>query len=121
MDAMNEADIIRTVAETGPSISGLAYCIGSIRLKPLSRLTEAEFLDDFRLNALGAAGDRIKPLRVARCQMHRFSTRGQPPGEGCADAAGTAENKRRHADAPSVFTKAICRTSMVRARKPASQ
>ena len=55
MDAMNEADIIRTVAEAGPSISGLAYCIGSIRLKPLSRLTEAEFIDDFRLNALGAA------------------------------------------------------------------
>lgn len=43
------------VAAAGPSVAGLAYCVGSIALKPLKRTTEADFLDAFRLNALGAA------------------------------------------------------------------
>jgi NAD(P)-dependent dehydrogenase (short-subunit alcohol dehydrogenase family) len=33
----------------------LVYAVGTINLKPLHRLTEAEFLQDFRVNALGAA------------------------------------------------------------------
>jgi NAD(P)-dependent dehydrogenase (short-subunit alcohol dehydrogenase family) len=42
-------------AAAGQSVTGLAYCVGSINLKPLQRLTEAEMIADFRLNALGAA------------------------------------------------------------------
>jgi NAD(P)-dependent dehydrogenase (short-subunit alcohol dehydrogenase family) len=38
----------------GP-LTGLAYCVGSIVLKPAGRTTEADMLDAFRLNALGAA------------------------------------------------------------------
>jgi 3-oxoacyl-[acyl-carrier protein] reductase len=37
-----------------PSLDGLAYCPGSINLKPFHRLTDQEFIDDFLLNALGA-------------------------------------------------------------------
>lgn len=35
-------------------LSGLAYCPGSIRLRPFARLTAEEFLEDYRLNLLGA-------------------------------------------------------------------
>jgi NAD(P)-dependent dehydrogenase (short-subunit alcohol dehydrogenase family) len=36
-------------------IGGLVYAIGTITLKPLARLSESDFIDDFRINALGAA------------------------------------------------------------------
>ncbi len=36
-------------------LDGLVYCPGSINLKPFHRLTDQEFIDDFTLNALGAA------------------------------------------------------------------
>jgi len=35
-------------------LGGLAYCPGSIRLRPFARLTEEEFLEDYRINLLGA-------------------------------------------------------------------
>lgn len=47
--------IARAVAEAGDAIGGLVYAVGSITLKPLTRLTDAEMLADFRLNAMGAA------------------------------------------------------------------
>lgn len=43
------------VAEAGTPLAGLAFCIGSILLRPLARLTEEEMLGAFRLNALAAA------------------------------------------------------------------
>ena len=33
---------------------GLVYCPGSIRLKPIQRLTEEDFMEDFQVNLLGA-------------------------------------------------------------------
>lgn len=35
-------------------LDGLAYCPGTINLKPFLRLTEADFLADFKINVLGA-------------------------------------------------------------------
>jgi NAD(P)-dependent dehydrogenase (short-subunit alcohol dehydrogenase family) len=45
----------RATEEAGGSLEGLVYAVGSINLKSLQRLTEADFLADYRLNALGAA------------------------------------------------------------------
>lgn len=42
-------------ADTGDGIAGLAYCVGSIELKPLTSASAEDFLDTFRLNTLGAA------------------------------------------------------------------
>lgn len=39
----------------GGALQGLCYAVGTITLKPLARLTEADFERDFRINALGAA------------------------------------------------------------------
>ncbi len=43
----------QAAAAQGP-IAGLVYAIGTINLKPAARVSEADALDDFRLNALGA-------------------------------------------------------------------
>ena len=54
-DAMDEAALAAAIAQAGPRIAGLAYCVGSIVMKPLKRATGADFVDAFRLNAVGAA------------------------------------------------------------------
>ncbi|MBK8048185.1 MAG: SDR family oxidoreductase [Anaerolineales bacterium] len=45
----------RAAQEAGDTLAGLVYAVGTINLRSLQRLTEADFLDDFRVNALGAA------------------------------------------------------------------
>ncbi len=42
-------------ADTGDGIAGLAYCVGSIVLKPVKSATADDHLEAFRLNTLGAA------------------------------------------------------------------
>jgi NAD(P)-dependent dehydrogenase (short-subunit alcohol dehydrogenase family) len=54
-DMLEPEAIDRAVAEAGGDVCGLVYAVGSITLKPLARLTDAEMLADFRLNAMGAA------------------------------------------------------------------
>ncbi|MGL4439700.1 MAG: SDR family NAD(P)-dependent oxidoreductase [Bosea sp. (in: a-proteobacteria)] len=50
-----DGDALKTAIEAaGPMVSGLAYAVGSINLKPVTRLNDADFENDFRLNALGA-------------------------------------------------------------------
>jgi len=41
--------------DAGEALDGLVYAVGTINLRSLGRLTEADFLTDFRVNALGAA------------------------------------------------------------------
>jgi NAD(P)-dependent dehydrogenase (short-subunit alcohol dehydrogenase family) len=43
------------VTEAAGAIDGLAFAVGSINLKPLARLSEDDFLSDFKLNAMSAA------------------------------------------------------------------
>ncbi|HRH35248.1 MAG TPA: SDR family oxidoreductase [Catalimonadaceae bacterium] len=40
-------------ADWPDSFSGLVYCPGTINLKPITRLTSADFLTDFQVNVLG--------------------------------------------------------------------
>jgi 3-oxoacyl-[acyl-carrier protein] reductase len=47
------------------AIHGLAYCPGSINLKPFHRLTEKDFADDFAINVLGA----IKTVQAVLPQL----------------------------------------------------
>lgn len=55
-DVTDPALFGRVREETGGApLAGLVYAVGSITLKPLGRLSEADFLGDFALNALGAA------------------------------------------------------------------
>ena len=54
-DALDEAALADAVRQAGPEVGGLAYCVGSIVLRPLRRATSEEFVSAFRLNAVGAA------------------------------------------------------------------
>jgi NAD(P)-dependent dehydrogenase (short-subunit alcohol dehydrogenase family) len=52
------ADVFARAAQAasdGSGLAGLVYAVGTITLKPLGRLTDADFEQDFRINALGAA------------------------------------------------------------------
>ena len=50
-----DATLFARATQDAGDITGLIYAVGSIRLQPLARLTEGDFLEDYRLNALGAA------------------------------------------------------------------
>lgn len=54
-DVLEEGAVDRVVSEAGDPIEGLVYSVGSVTLKPLGRISDADMLRDFRLNALGAA------------------------------------------------------------------
>lgn len=43
-----------TALQVPDRLDGLVYCPGSITLKPFHRLTEDDFLNDYRVNVLGA-------------------------------------------------------------------
>jgi NAD(P)-dependent dehydrogenase (short-subunit alcohol dehydrogenase family) len=45
----------RAADEAGESLHGLVYAVGTLNLKSLKRLSEEDFIDDFRINAAGAA------------------------------------------------------------------
>ncbi|MGL4636821.1 MAG: SDR family NAD(P)-dependent oxidoreductase [Beijerinckiaceae bacterium] len=45
----------RVMAGAGDVLAGIVYAVGTINLKPLARLSAADFEKDFRINALGAA------------------------------------------------------------------
>ena len=64
-------------ADSGAGIAGLAYCVGSIVLKPLAAVTDADFVDAYRLNTVGAAlavQAARKGLALARGSVVLFST-----------------------------------------------
>jgi NAD(P)-dependent dehydrogenase (short-subunit alcohol dehydrogenase family) len=45
----------RAAKDAGSPLDGLLYAVGTINLKSLQRLTEEDYISDFRINALGAA------------------------------------------------------------------
>jgi NAD(P)-dependent dehydrogenase (short-subunit alcohol dehydrogenase family) len=53
---VNDADVFAKVAaEAGDSLDGLVYAVGTINLRSIGRLKESDFINDFRVNAMGAA------------------------------------------------------------------
>jgi NAD(P)-dependent dehydrogenase (short-subunit alcohol dehydrogenase family) len=53
-DVLDQAQLKGAIEAAGAQIAGLAYAVGTINLKPFSRLTDEDAIRDFRLNALGA-------------------------------------------------------------------
>jgi 3-oxoacyl-[acyl-carrier protein] reductase len=51
LDVLDEAQSFPVLDQ---EFSGLAYCPGSINLKPFKSLKEQDYFDDFKINALGA-------------------------------------------------------------------
>ncbi|MEL6091859.1 SDR family NAD(P)-dependent oxidoreductase [Plesiomonas shigelloides] len=54
-DINDSALFSRVTKNVGPSLDGLVYAIGTINLRSFTRHTEDDFINDFRINAMGAA------------------------------------------------------------------
>lgn len=84
-------------------IDGLVYCPGSINLKPFHRLTEADFLNDWQLNFMGAVKiiqQLLPALKMAETpSIVLFSTvavqTGMPFHASIASAKGAVEGLTR--------------------------
>ncbi|MFO7857296.1 MAG: SDR family oxidoreductase [Ectothiorhodospiraceae bacterium] len=86
-DVMDSEAIKRVVEEAGgdEGLAGVAYCVGSIVLKPLRSATEADFIDCYRLNTVGAAltvQAAAAPLKKAGGSVVLFSTVAAQQGFG---------------------------------------
>ena len=55
VDVLDAAALKAAIAGLGTPLAGLAFCVGSIVLKPAARTTEADMLDAYRLNVVAAA------------------------------------------------------------------
>jgi NAD(P)-dependent dehydrogenase (short-subunit alcohol dehydrogenase family) len=97
VDVMDGPALTRAVSEASAGergAAGLAYCVGSIVLKPLKRTSEEEFVEAFRLNSVGAAlaVQAAEPgLRRARGSVVLIST--IAVGSGFPNHAVTAAAK----------------------------
>jgi len=54
-DVTDAALFNKVAQEAGEPLDGLVYAVGTITIRSLARLSEEDFLKDFRINALGAA------------------------------------------------------------------
>ncbi|TAH03065.1 MAG: SDR family oxidoreductase [Sphingobacteriales bacterium] len=52
LDILGDVSVLKT--QLPNELHGLAYCPGTINLKPFGRLTEDDFLNDYKTNVLGA-------------------------------------------------------------------
>jgi NAD(P)-dependent dehydrogenase (short-subunit alcohol dehydrogenase family) len=94
MDGEALKDAVAAACHPEEGAAGLAYCVGSIVLKPLKRTSEKEYLEAFRLNSVGAAlaVQAAEPaLRQAKGSVVLFST--IAAGSGFANHAVTAAAK----------------------------
>lgn len=78
-DALDEAALAQAVAaaDRGDGLGGLAYCVGSIVIKPLKAASPEDFLTAYRLNLLGAVTAlkaAEKGLKAAKGSVVLFST-----------------------------------------------
>ena len=67
-DVNDPATVNQAVTEAGEGLNGLAYAVGTINLKPVARLRDADFEHDFRVNALGAVRAVQAALPVFKTQ-----------------------------------------------------
>lgn len=103
-DALDPAALRAAIEAAGSPLSGLVYAVGSITLKPSTRVTAADVERDFRLNALGALAAVQAALPALRANpdgaaIVLFSTvavqRGFPMHASIAMAKGAVEGLTR--------------------------
>jgi NAD(P)-dependent dehydrogenase (short-subunit alcohol dehydrogenase family) len=96
-DVTDGQDFQAAVKGAGEELDGLAYCVGTINLKPAHRVTDAEVLSDFEVNALGAlraaqaALPALKASSLRTASIVLFST--VAVGQGFASHASVAMAK----------------------------
>ena len=66
-DVLDTKKLNITIEKIGNEIYGLAYCIGSINLRPLKLTKESDFLESYRINTLGA----INAIKAAQENLQK--------------------------------------------------
>jgi NAD(P)-dependent dehydrogenase (short-subunit alcohol dehydrogenase family) len=96
-DVTDAAALEQAVQAAGGIVDGLAYCVGTINLKPAHRTTDADAMKDFEVNALGAlraaraALPALKASTLASASIVMFST--VAVGQGFASHASVSMAK----------------------------
>ncbi len=54
-DVLDPGIFNQAAQNAGPAVDGLIYAVGTLNLRKLERFSEEDFLQDFKVNALGAA------------------------------------------------------------------
>ena len=127
-DVLDEKQIESLIERIDTDIAGLAFCVGSITLKPIRSAKSSDFLESFHLNALAAAmicQKAEKHLKAAKGSVVLFSTiavqqgfanhsvvsmaKGAVEGLTRSLAAEWAPNVRVNAIAPSLTDTAIAK------------
>ncbi len=87
-DIRDETALAAAVQAAGPQIGGLAYCVGSIILKPLKRATAQDFAEAYALNVIGAA----RAIALAETGLRAVSGAGVVLFSSVAARAGFANH-----------------------------
>ncbi len=96
-DVTDSAALEQAILAAGTEVDGLAYCVGTINLKPAHRTTDADVMKDFDINALGAlraakaAFPALKASTAQTASVIMFST--VAVGQGFASHASIAMAK----------------------------
>ena len=96
-DVTDAAGLKQAIEAAGPVVDGLAYCVGTINLRPAHRTADADVLKDFEVNALGAlraaqaALPALKASTLPTSSIVMFST--IAVGQGFASHASVAMAK----------------------------
>ena len=89
-DVMDRAQLETAVKSAGPAVAGFAYCVGSINLKPVSRITDEDAERDFTLNALGA-------LRAVQAALPALKANDKPSSVVLFSTIAVAQGFANHA------------------------
>ena len=96
-DVTDADGLQQAIVAAGPEIDGLAYCVGTINLKPSHRTVDVDVIKDFEVNALGAlravkaALPALKSSKQQTASILFFST--IAVGQGFASHASVAMAK----------------------------
>ena len=64
-DVLDNDKIAKIIENIGDNLYGLAYCVGSINLKPLKLTKENEFIESYKINTLGA----VNAIKVSQSSL----------------------------------------------------
>lgn len=128
----------RVSKDAGDELAGLIYAVGTINLKSIRRLEEEDFLNDFKVNAMGAAlavKSSIKTLKKGKqsssivlyssvavsqgLSMHASLSMSKGAVEGLTRSlsAELAPNIRVNAIAPSILSDSTLSSNILKSEK----
>lgn len=128
----------RVSKDAGDELAGLIYAVGTINLKSIRRLEEEDFLNDFKVNAMGAAlavKSSIKALKKGKqsssivlyssvavsqgLSMHASLSMSKGAVEGLTRSlsAELAPNIRVNAIAPSILSDSTLSSNILKSEK----